>query len=131
MKKMIVFAVLSLLIVSITSCEKEKSNPQAGTYEGIFLQPNDTTQTEGSLRFSSGVNKDLNLYLFGTIELNKESDTKYTSKSSALSDILKIVLGDGIPQFSDMNATFTFSGSTVNMDLQHGTTTVLTFSGTK
>ena len=132
MKKVALFTVSVLIILFATSCNKDTTNEHAGKYSGAFstIVGDSVINTNGEISFSSGVTKEKNLYLYG-VQLTKESDFKYISDARALNTILASVSGESTELTLDLNATFLFSGNIVDMDLRHGSTTILTFSGTK
>jgi hypothetical protein len=138
MRKITLCSISVLIALFAISCNKEKTNKHAGKYTGAFstIVLDSTIYIDGELSFSSGTSKEQNLYLFGVL-LEKESDDKYNLNSSAaLNAVLLLLIAeeDGIPgetpePIPDLNATFTFSGGAVDMDLRQKTETILTFSG--
>lgn len=131
--------IIVLTAFFVTSCNKDYVNEHAGTYVGVYSIVGDTITIEDSLRFSSGITKDENLYLFGTL-LTKESDSKYTSNGKILSSIIGTITGmsteEDIAKIGAANATFTFSNSQVSMELKcrllgMPRDTNFVFSGTK
>ncbi len=120
MKKAALLAITVLVAFLATSCDKEKRNEYAGKYTGVFsvIVADSVVQTDGELSFSSGVTKEKNLYLYGTL-LTKESDSKYTGSSSALSTIIFLVFGIETEKVENVDAVFTFSDTKVNAEIKY------------
>lgn len=133
MKKLVLLIVVALTAFSMTSCNKD--NEYAGTYSGTFSVVGTEKSINGKLVFTAGISDTENLYIYG-VKLKKESDAKYTSDAAALSTIVALVSNESANQIEKINATFTFSGSQVEMKLQYNLlgftdVTIITFTGTK